>query len=307
MAGLTPGTYYYNGGKVNIPANFNPTSAAAKKMVQDLYTQQVKIKERATVAPGGALYKAAAAKNNPTNNAGYKPPAPKAPAKAPAKAAPKAPTPAPRTTSTGRSSGGGSSGGGGGVYDGGGGGGGGFAAAPVMQDITIPDATEDTDYKRTVSDLARALTDFGAQQGLSRKQYDFGFGEAKRKMGWKADPADATKGAFDRGLPGAYGDAVYANENDFAGRGLTWSGLFGKASGDINQEFADRGKNLDVARQDNIDTQNLAKNTFVSNQDATKEVAKQNAISKIMAQLGVSAGEVPVGTGSRVIQRQAIL
>jgi hypothetical protein len=171
-----------------------------------------------------------------------------------------------------------------------------------MQDITIPDAAEDTDYKRTVADLARAMADFGAQQGLSRKQYDFGFGEAKRRMGW-----DETGKKFDRNMPGAYGDAVYANENDFAGRGLTWSGLFGKASGDINQEFADRGKSLDTARQDNVDTQNLAKNTFTSNQDATKEVAKQNAISKIMAQLGVSASDVPVGTGSRVIQRQAII
>jgi hypothetical protein len=171
-----------------------------------------------------------------------------------------------------------------------------------MQDITVPDATEDTDYKRTVSDLARAMADFSAQQGLSRKQYDFGFGEAKRRMGW-----DETGKKFDRSMPGAYGDAIYANENDFAGRGLTWSGLFGKATGDINQEFADRGKSLDVARQDNVDTQNLAKNTFTSNQDATKEVAKQNAISKIMAQLGVSASDVPVGTGSRVIQRQAII
>lgn len=204
----------------------------------------------------------------------------------------------------GYSSGGGGGGGGGGGIDYGGGGGfdgGGFSAAPAMMDVTVPDATEDTDYKRTVGDLARAFGDFDAQQKLSRNQYDFGFNEAKRRMGWSA-----TDKKFDRTMPGAYGDAVYANENDFAGRGLTWSGLFGKASGDLNQDFADRAKGLDTARQDNVDTQGLARTTFQNNQDATKEAAKQNAISKIMAQFGIGQSEVPVGTGSRVIQRQVL-
>lgn len=219
--------------------------------------------------------------------------------------------PAKSGTASRTSSSSGSSGGGGSVaptsFSAGGGGGGGFdggftaAAAPVMQDITVPDATEDTDYKRTVADLARALTDFDAQQGLSRKQYDAGYGEARRRMGWN----DVEK-KFDRSMPGAYGDAVYSNENDFAGRGLTWSGLFGKSFADLNQEFADRGKNLDVARQDNVDTQNLARNTFVNSQDATREAAKQNAISKIMAQFGIGSSDVPVGTGSKVIQRQLV-
>lgn len=225
--------------------------------------------------------------------------APAKPNRAPANTAPA------RSGGGGGSSGGGGGGGGGGGFDGGGGGGGGFDvsafSAPVMQDITVPDATEDTDYKRTVADLARALTDMDAQQGLSRKQYDTGYNEAKRRMGW-----NATDKKFDRSMPGAYGDAVYSNENDFAGRGLTWSGLFGKSFSDLNQDFADRGKNLDVARQDNVDTQNLARNTFVNSQDATREAAKQNAISKIMAQFGIGSSDVPVGTGSRVIQRQMV-
>ena len=246
----------------------------------------------------------------------------RAPARTPARVntpvyrAPEKRTPqyAARTSTSSSGGGGGSSGGGGSDTGGGGGGfdpgggGGGFGGGdissfsmPVFQDITIPDALEDTDYKRTVADLARALGDLDAQQKLSRTQYDTGYGEAKRRMGWNAD-----KKAFDRDMPGAYGDAVYANENDFAGRGLTWSGLFGKSFADLGQEFADRAKNLDTARQDNLDTQALARTTFVNSQEASRDLAKQNAISKIMAQFGIGASEVPTGTGSKVIQRQVV-
>ena len=105
----------------------------------------------------------------------YRPPAPKPPVyRAPA------PKPAPRSTPTGGGGTGGGGGGGGG--DTGGGGGGGVATmsapAPIMETITIPDAEQDEYYKQKVTDLARAMTDFKAQQGLARSQYDVGYGDA---------------------------------------------------------------------------------------------------------------------------------
>jgi hypothetical protein len=217
-----------------------------------------------------------------------------------------APAPS-RSPSSGGSSGGGgggggsSSGGGGGDSGGGGGGGGGFAApAPVMETITIPDAEADENYKRTVGDLARARADFQAQQGLARNQYDFGWNDAKRRMGW-----DQTAGKFDRARPGAYGESVSANENDFAGRGMLRSGAYVQTLGDIDRDFNDRRSGLDTARNDNVNTQAQALSSFGNSQESTKQAALTDAVSRIASKYGIDLSAVPKGTTS-TIERQVI-
>jgi len=210
-----------------------------------------------------------------------------------------------RNTGGGGSSGGG--GGGGGSVGGGGGGGAGVSAAsfaapaPVMENITIPDAQADENYQRTVGDLARARADFTAQQGLARSQYDFGWNDAKRRMGW-----DDTAGKFDRSRPGAYGESVTADEGDFAGRGMLHSGLYLNSLGDIDRDFGDRKSSLDTARNDNVNTQSQALSTFSGSQDATKQSALTDAVSRIASKYGIDLGAVPKGTGPTTIQRHVV-
>lgn len=170
---------------------------------------------------------------------------------------------------------------------------------PVMQDITIPDAGADTTYQKTVADLARAAVDFKAQQGLARGQYDTQYNDAERRMGWSQG-----EGKFDAANPGAYHDSVDANQNDFAGRGMYYSGAMGNAFGDINRDFGDRKTSLDTARNDNVNTQNQALSSFSGQQDATKSAAMTDAVSKIAAQYGIDLSQVPQGTGPKVIQKQ---
>lgn len=235
-------------------------------------------------AAGGGGY-------HPASTSTYKAPAPVYHAPQPTYSAPK------RSTSTASS---------------GGGGGGSIAPAasnfissapvepppPVMQDITIPDAAADTNYQKTVADLARAAVDYKAQQGLQRSQYDTQYNDAERRMGW-----DQGLGQFNRHNPGAYSDSMNADEGDFAGRGMIYSGAYGQSVGDINRDFGDRKSSLDTARADNVDTQNQALSSFTGQQDATRNAAMTDAVAKIAAQLGVSLGDVPQGTGSKVIQR----
>lgn len=210
-------------------------------------------------------------------------------------------------SSSGSSSSGGGGGGGGGSVGGGGGGGAGVSAAsfaapaPVMENVTIPDAEADENYQRTVGDLARARADFTAQQGLARNQYDFGWNDAKRRMGW-----DDTAGKFDRSRPGAYGDSVTADEGDFAGRGMLHSGLYLNSLGDIDRDFGDRKSSLDTARNDNVNTQGQALSTFSGSQDATKQSALTDAVSRIASKYGIDLGAVPKGTGPTTIQRQVV-
>jgi len=227
----------------------------------------------------------------------YRPPAP-------------ASRPTGRSTGGGGTSGGGTGGGGGGggggtggggTGGGGGGGGGGDVGAvamPAMETITIPDAEQDEFYKQKVTDLARALTDFKAQQGLARSQYDVGFGDAKRRMGW-----DETGGKFDRARPGAYGESVNANENDFAGRGLMRSGAFVQSMGDIDRDFLDRKTSLDTARNDNVNTQTQALGTFQGSQDAARQAALSDAVARIASKYGIELGSVPKGATSQITRQ----
>lgn len=296
---LPAGTYYYNGGKVTIPANFNPTSGAAKAMVDALSAQRAGIQQRAAVSPGGSAYKAAASRVNTSNNAAYRPPAP---------------APRPSTSSGGGGGGGGGSfpsgggggGGGGGGYDGSGGGGGGVAL-PIQETIVVPDAKADTNYQRTVADLARARTDFEAQQKLVRDQYDRQFGDAKRRMGFRQAKGKAA-GTEDWSTDpneGAYGEALYANENDFAGRGILRSGMFGQATTNIGNEFKDRLAALNASRQENVDTQTQARNSFVGQQEQTDKAALNDAIQRIAAQYAIAIGEVPQGS-EKTITRERV-
>jgi hypothetical protein len=168
-----------------------------------------------------------------------------------------------------------------------------------METITIPDAEADENYKRTVGDLARAMADFKAQQGLARGQYDFGWNDAKRRMGW-----DQTAGKFDRSRPGAYGESIGANENDFAGRGLLHSGAYLGAIGDIDRDFNDRRSSLDTARNDNVNTQAQALSTFGGTQESVKQGALTDAVSRIASKYGIDLSTVPKGTTSTITREK---
>jgi len=237
---------------------------------------------------------------------------------------PAAPKAAPRP-STG-SGGGGSSGGGGGSSGGGGGGGGGAVATammaapePVMETIVIPDAKADDQYQKTVADLARAKADFGAQQKLTRDQYDRQFGDAKRRMGFLkrdkaskfAEPVGLAAGAGSDEVwsldpnEGAYGEALYVNGNDFVGRGVGRSGLFAQSQTNIGNDFTDRLNSLLKSRDESVDTQNVAMNAFAGQQEAADKSALQDAVNKIAAKYAIQLGEVPMGM-EKTITREKV-
>ena len=229
-----------------------------------------------------------------------------------------------RTTRASSPSSGGSSGGSysgnSGDYSGGGGGGGiGYSGAvaapePVIQDITIPDPLEDATYKKQKAELARARADFDAQQGLARGQYQASFDDAQRQLGWRnAVPrvgmraqqlgAGNDEAGFDPNATGtAYGDAFRGNEGDFAGRGLYFSGLYGQAVSDLNQNFNDRRGTALRDKKSYEDTQDLNKKNYYGQQDAADLAAREDAINSIISQYGVSRDQVIPGR-QNVIQR----
>jgi hypothetical protein len=234
---------------------------------------------------------------------------PKAPVQQKARAVYKGPGNYSQPSGGGGSSGGGGwvdpgygtpgSGGGGGE----GGGGGGIdvaqmaAPAPVWEDIVIPDAKSDTDYQRTVTDLAKALSDFQAQQTLARNQYDTGWNDQKHRLGW-----NETTNAFDPSY-GAYGDATSSNLNDFAGRGALKSSAFGEALANINRDFADRKTGLDTDRTNNVNTAAQALSAYQGQQASTTNLALQDAINRIASKYAVTLEQAAT---PQTIQRERI-
>jgi len=232
--------------------------------------------------------------------------------------------PTAKTQASSSYSGGSSGGGGGESYSGGSAGGGDFSggvsaasfepAAPVMQDVTIPDPLASEPYKRAKAEMLRARGDFDAQQQLARGQYDATFDDAQRQMGWRsAVPrtglralqagAGNDEAGFDPGAQGtAYGDAYGANQGDFAGRGLFNSGLYLQALSNMNGQFNDRRNSSLRDQKDWRDTQSLNQRNFYGQQEAADAAAQEDAIGSIMAQLGVGRDQVIPGR-QNVIQR----
>lgn len=118
----------------------------------------------------------------------------------------------------------------------------------------------------------RALSDYQAQDTTKRSQYNTDYGTTLKGLGWtQDDPAttDANEGAWNfNDLNTAAGRSFNNQENDFAGRGLLQSSLYGTAL-----------DNLTRALNDQLNGINTAKTNFTTNQDqALSQFKNQNTL-----------------------------
>lgn len=170
-------------------------------------------------------------------------------------------------------------------------------AAPTTETIQIPDATADSTYQQQVAALARALTNYQAQQNLALGQYNQNYNNNLRDLGWN------TSTGWDPTGQGAYGQTFGANEGDFAGRGAYNSGQYLESVGDINNAFGQQKTAMDNALSQYQATQQLAGNQYQEQNTLDKQNALQNAVSRIAAQYGVDLNTVPQGTGTKTLTR----
>jgi len=178
----------------------------------------------------------------------------------------KSPTPSP-------SYGGG--GGGGGGYTGGGGAVGANATGQVSAAAPAPSIDAylgaDSGYQAQVAALNKALADYQAQMGVQTNQYNTNYAGNVAQLG-----QDRTQGLSDQ-------------QNDYTGRGLLHSGLYGKAAGDLGTQFDTRQADLSRARSDFLANLGLDFGNFKSEQNLTQTKAKQDAIARRAAQYGAIA------------------
>jgi len=171
------------------------------------------------------------------------------------------------------SSGGG--GGGGGSISGGGGGGTGFSSGGQLGTgmAPVPDIgtflSGDPTYQSQLAALNKALADYRAQMQDSENQYNVSYTGNTRDLGTQRGLGQTDLG------------------NDYASRGLYESGLQAKAMGDLLDMFARRQSDLDTNKANFLSNTNRDYGNFQSENNLSGEKAKQDALNRRAAQLGV--------------------
>jgi hypothetical protein len=175
-----------------------------------------------------------------------------------------------RTTSssstTRRSS---SSGGGGYSSSSGGGGGGSSSVSKPAPPISINDfLSSDSTYSAQLAALNKAIADYTAQQDRAKGRYDVDYGSRKRDLGT----------ARERSLD--------EQENDFASRGILFSGVYGQDVNKLVTDFARRQSDMDIARANYAAGLADDLSNFRDERQLSMTKAKQDAVNRYNLRYG---------------------
>lgn len=216
-------------------------------------------------------------KRRPSSNPGGKNPrAPKRGQSRPPR--PHTPAPAPKPKHHTSSGGSGYSGGGSG-YGGDGGGGGGLssnslgtlaAPAPVAPSIDAYLGGDDT-YQSQMAAYKKALSNYKTQMTERQDEYNQDYARRTTDLGITEDRNRSDQ------------------QDDYAGRGLYFSGLYGKALGDLTTDFDRRQGDMDLAKQQWLNGVNRDYTNFQEENDLNEQKAKQDALQRRALQYNLTA------------------
>lgn len=194
---------------------------------------------------------------------------------------------------TGGDSGGGSYDGGGyggygGAYDGGG-------AAPTPPPPPPPPSEADylkgdASYQAQVAALAKALSDYSADDTAQRTKYNTDYREGLRQLGWTPDdPKTAVnEGAWNwTDELTASGRANQNQLNDFASRGMLQSSAYAQAQNDLQRSFNDQLGTVDRARNDFLSQRDRDLAAYKNENTGAGQTARAEALARRAAQYGL--------------------
>jgi hypothetical protein len=127
----------------------------------------------------------------------------------------------------------------------------------------------DTTYQQQLANFLKSQKDYETQYNRQRQIQTRDYGETKRAMNRQASQ-----------------DRV-DQQNDFAGRGILRSGVFAKALGDYNTDFNYKVKNLATGQQDKLGDLSIQKTNFLRQLQLEKDAARQDALRRRAAKLGI--------------------
>lgn len=127
----------------------------------------------------------------------------------------------------------------------------------------------DVAYKTQSDQLAKAWADYQAQSKQTEGQYRTDYTSKQAELGKTRELA---------------GQEL---ESDYASRGMLGSGLYAKAYTDYTTDYDNRQKQLDTGLSDFLANLLAQTNNYKSEQDIAAEKAKQDAIARRAASMGV--------------------
>lgn len=127
----------------------------------------------------------------------------------------------------------------------------------------------DVAYKTQSDQLAKAWADYQAQSKQTEGQYRTDYTFKQAELGKTRELA---------------GQEL---ESDYASRGMLGSGLYAKAYTDYTTDYDNRQKQLDTGLSDFLANLLSQTNNYKSEQDIVSEKAKQDAIARRAASMGV--------------------
>lgn len=141
------------------------------------------------------------------------------------------------------------------------------APAPKMSQGQF--LAQDTTYKGQQAAYKKAIDDYLAQYAAEQQKYNTEYGAAVDKLGLERE-----EGAVNL-------------KDDFAGRGLLQSGVYADALTDFNTQYDTRMSDMERAKQNYLNDLLTGKNNFQEEQKLLQEKAKQDAINRYMASVGI--------------------
>lgn len=127
----------------------------------------------------------------------------------------------------------------------------------------------DVAYRTQSNQLAKAWADYQAQSKQTENQYRTDYTSKQSELGKTRELA---------------GQEL---EADYASRGMLGSGLYAKAYTDYSTDYDNRQKQLDTGLSDFLANLLSQTNNYKSEQDIVSEKAKQDAIARRAASMGV--------------------
>lgn len=168
-----------------------------------------------------------------------------------------------------------------------GGGGGGFAAmsapaAPRQSDDDYLASGSDAAYTAQLAALAKALADNEADITAQTTKYNVDYGDTVKNLGWiQDDPAtkDVNEGAWNfKDLNTAAGRSFQNQQNDFAGRGLLQSSLYGTANDNLTRSLNDQLTGINTGKQNFMNDLDRQKTSFQNDNKLSQQQARAEAI-----------------------------
>lgn len=142
----------------------------------------------------------------------------------------------------------------------------------------------DSAYAAQMAALMKALQGYETDITAQRGKYDVDYGSTLKNLGWmKDDPA--TKDVDESGWNfndqnTAAGRSFTNQQNDFAGRGLLQSSLYGKATEDLKRSLSDQKGGIDTSRGNFMSDLERQLGAYKNENTLSQQQARAEAIAR---------------------------